>query len=439
MGSWTGATTLTEIFQTTNNWKRYVAWKEGRVRPAVVAHVNRMLTCRTVQRGMHLYRCDSCDLVKVVPHSCKSVCCSSCGKARTDQWCKELLSDLLDVPYRHLVFTIPWELRLLIQDNRQVLLDVLFRAAARAVLSLTAGQVWPRGRKSQAWLAAKKKHSPYVPGMIIVLHTFGSDLKWNPHLHVILTAGGLSRNGARWVSAPRRYLVPAPLLATEWKLNVITGVREAHESQPLFRRRLRSDRRRRIDVDKLLGHIRKKRWHILVGPTLRQADKVVRYACRYTKRPAIAEGRIVRFKNGYVTFRFKDYHRGGAHGYKTLPVLTFIDRLVQHLPERNFRQVRYYGMFSTAKRTEHLATARSILAQRKKRRMAPITWAQRRKAAGDRRPLSCPQCGRAMVFWCLLFGNHAALARIIGVQPEDRIPPGTVVSGAVVRSASTAA
>jgi hypothetical protein len=227
MGSWTGATTLTEIFQTTNNWKRYVAWKEGRVRPAVVAHVNRMLTCRTVQRGMHLYRCDSCDLVKVVPHSCKSVCCSSCGKARTDQWCKELLSDLLDVPYRHLVFTIPWELRLLIQDNRQVLLDVLFRAAARAVLSLTAGQVWPRGRKSQAWLAAKKKHSPYVPGMIIVLHTFGSDLKWNPHLHVILTAGGLSRNGARWVSAPRRYLVPAPLLATEWKLNVITGVREA--------------------------------------------------------------------------------------------------------------------------------------------------------------------------------------------------------------------
>ena len=128
-------------------------------------------------------------------------------------------------------------------------------------------------------------------------------------------------------------------------------------------------RRRRIDIDKLLGHIRKKRWHILVGPALRRADKVVRYACRYTKRPAIAEGRILWFKDGYVTFRFKDYHQGGAHGYKALPVLTFIDRLVQHLPERNFRQVRYYGLFSNAKRTEHLATARQVLAQRKKRRV----------------------------------------------------------------------
>jgi hypothetical protein len=142
--------------------------------------------------------------------------------------------------------------------------------------------------------------------MIMVLHTFGSDIKWNPHLHVIITAGGLSLDHQRWVSAPKRYLVPAPLLGTEWKLNVIAGVRKAHTDHNLFRRRLRKDRRRRINIDKLLGHIRKKRWHILIGPSLRCADKVVRYACRYTKRPVIAEGRIVKFERGYVTFHFKD-------------------------------------------------------------------------------------------------------------------------------------
>jgi hypothetical protein len=204
---------------------------------------------------------------------------------------------MLDVPYRHLVFTLPWELRLLIQDNRKLLLDVLFRAAADAILSLTAAGPLPKGRKSLKWVKGRKRLKPYLPGMIMVLHTFGSDIKWNPHLHVIITAGGLSLDHQRWVSAPKRYLVPAPLLGTEWKLNVIAGVRKAHTE---------------------------KRWHILIGPSLRCADKAVRYACRYTKRPVIAEGRIVKFERGYVTFHFKDYHKGGARSFKKLPVLVFI-------------------------------------------------------------------------------------------------------------------
>lgn len=422
MSQWGGSITIAEILRANNNWKRYLAWKAGQVRQAVVRHVMRMLACRTAKLGLHLFLCEECGTVKVVPHSCKSVFCSSCGKVRTDQWCRELLSDMLDVRYRHLVFTLPWELRLLIQDNRRVLLNVLFRAAADAVLSLTSGAPAAQGRKSQAWLEAKRQPMAYLPGMIIVLHTFGSDLKWNPHLHVILTAGGLSLDGQRWIPGPKRALVPAPLLGTEWKLNVIQGIREAHRANPLYRRRLRSDRRRRINIDQLLGHIRKKRWHILIGPSLDSADKVVRYACRYTKRPVIAEGRILRHQDGYVTFRFKDYHQGGAHGVKKLPVLVFIDRLLQHLPEIQFRQVRNYGLFSNAKRTKLLTMARQILAQRKNRRPKAQTWAQRRKAAGDRKPLSCPRCGHPMELWCLLFGHPKVIAQLLGIEPEERIP-----------------
>ena len=187
---------------TSNNFQRYIAWKGGQVRRAVHHHVSRMLSCRTAKLGLHLFGCSNCPTVKVVPHSCKSVFCSSCGKVRTDQWCDELLSDLLEVPYRHLVFTLPWELRLLIQDNRRVLLNVLFRAAADAVLSLSGQGPTPRGRKSQPWLAARRPSRRYLPGLIIVLHTFGSDLKWNPHLHMIVTAGGLNGAGDRWQAAP---------------------------------------------------------------------------------------------------------------------------------------------------------------------------------------------------------------------------------------------
>jgi len=249
----------------------------------------------------------------------------------------------------------------------------------------------------------------------------------------------LSLDGKRWIRAPKRYLVPAPLLGTEWKLNVIASVRKAHEKYTLFRRRLRKDRRRRIDIDKLLGHIRKKRWHILIGPSLKSAGKAVRYACRYTKRPVIAEGRIVKFEKGYVTFKFKDYHKGGSQSFKKMPVLVFIDRLVQHLPEHNFRQVRHYGLFSTAKRTQCLAKARQLLAQRKKRRPTPMTWEKRRKAAGDRKPLSCPQCGHPMELWCLLFGRHNYIAHMMGIKPDERINAETLLTRTQVLSQTLAA
>lgn len=428
-------------------WSQYVAWKQGRVRRGVFVRVSQMLACRTAKLGVTLYVCPGCEMVRVVPHSCNSVACPSCGMVRTDAWCAGLLSDILDVGYRHLVFTLPWQLRLPIFDNRKTLLDVLFRAASDAIQSLTSGTPAPLGTSSQKWLAGRKSHGwrhgrgprrpLFVPGIIVVLHTFGSDLKWNPHLHVIVTAGGLTCDGGRWVHAPKRYLVPAPLLGTEWKLRVLQGVARAHRRQPLYCRRLRTDRRRRINIPEMLGHIRTLRWHILIGKTLCTAEKAVRYACRYTKRPVVAEGRILSLNaKGWVTFLYKDYHTGGATRTKSYPVLTFLDKVFQHFPDERFRQVRHYGIFSTRCRSTALPTARRLLAQRKKRRPSPTTWEQRRKAAGNGSPLSCPQCGRQMLLWCLLFGSPDALARLLKLgSAKERIPPDTVTTGAEVRDA----
>lgn len=425
MNSWSGKITIADLLRDRNNWHRYIAWQEGNVRESVVRHVEKMLRCRTPLLGAHLFNCQECETVRVVPHSCKSPFCSSCGKARTDEWCGELLSDWLDVPYRHLVFTLPWQLRLPIQDNRQLLLPVLFRAAADTILSLTSGTPTPLGRKSQKYMAGRKRK--YTPGIMVVLHTFGSDLKWNVHLHVIVTSGGLSLAQKSWVSGPSRYLVPAPLLGTEWKLRVIKGIKEVYEKNGLHCRPLRGDPSRKVDIPKMLGHVRKIRWHILVGPSLKDAEQVVKYACRYTKRPAIAEGRILNYQNGYVTYRFKDYHKGGSNGVKTLPVLTFIDRLTQHLPEQRVHQVHYYGMLAPTKKNSALAKAHQLLAQRRKRHSSSQTWEARRKAAGEKSPLSCPRCGQRMEHWFFLFGSAYEIAELIDVDVWDKIPPGTFV------------
>jgi hypothetical protein len=424
-----GRITLREIFTTNNNWKRFLAWKEGRVRHAIIAAVTRMLLCRTPALGVHVLACENreCRAQRIIPHSCSSSICSSCGKARTEAWCQALLSDLLDVPYRHLVFTIPWELRLPLLDNWREGMGVLLNAAGRAILSLTTGHPKPLGRKSLKWLAKRKRRKPFLPGIIAVLHPNGDDLKLNPHVHVIVTCGGLDTEFERWVAGPRRYIVPAPLLGTEWKLRVLEGIRDSNAKAPWHLRRLRSDRRRRIKLDVLLGHIRKRRWKIRIGQSLREAGPAVRYACRYSKRPVLGEGRIVRFKKGYVTFLYKDYRQGGRRRPKHLPVLRFIERLTQHIPEKGFHKVRNYGLFAGAVRTKRLAKARQILAQRKKRRGKAPTWEQRRKAAGNKKPLSCPRCGSTQTYRFGLFGAPELIGRFIGVGPRDLIPPGTVL------------
>ena len=106
----------------------------------------------------------------------------------------------------------------------------------------------------------------------------------------------------------------------------------------------------------------------------------------------------------------------------------FMDRLLQHLPEINFRQVRHYGLFSNAKRTKALKLASQLLAQRKKRKPAPETWEQRRKAAGNRKPLSCPRCSHPMELWCELYGKPQYIASLLGISQDETIPPDTLLT-----------
>lgn len=435
MESVRGIIRVAHILRDRNNWKRFLAWKDQQgqaVRSAVRYHVNRALACRTPALGIHVYTCEACGTARLIPHSCKSRFCSSCGTARTESWCRQLLSELLDVPYRHLIFTIPWQLRLIIQDNRARLEQVLFRAAADSILALTRGTPRPLGRKAQERMARKRKK--YLPGIQEALHSFGNDIKWNPHIHMMVTAGGLSLDGEEWIDAPDRSLVSAVELATEWKLRVIELIAREHKKERLVCRRLRCDRRRRLKVGELLGNIRRRRWRVLIGPSLEDPRHAVLYCARYSRRAALGETRITKYDGQYVTFRYKDYYNQGKPAWKKLPVLVFIDRLTQHIPEKGARHFRSYGLFAPRVKTELLAKARAIIGQRKRPRPADLTWEQRRKQSGEKTPLACPRCGGHMRYAYDLFGNHAVLAFLAGCSAEERIPPQTYISASRLRA-----
>lgn len=202
-----GSYTIKQILDDEHHhWKRFKERYGVSLRPAIVEAVGKVLACRDPKRmGYHRYRCltPGCFSERIVPHSCKSRFCSSCGKVQTDQWMERALVEFLDVPYHHLVFTIPRELRNVFAWNRP-LLGILFTAAKTTVLE------WCR------------KEAGYIPGVVMVEHTFGSDLKFNPHIHMLLTEGGLSPDRERWI---RNEFIPWKMLKARWKYHVVTLLR----------------------------------------------------------------------------------------------------------------------------------------------------------------------------------------------------------------------
>lgn len=196
-----GPYTLKQILQ--DHWASFLAKYGDRLRPSIIEEVEKVLACRDPHKaGYHLYRCPAhSEVERIVPHSCKSRFCSSCGKVMVDEWIEEAWSKFLDVPYRHIVWTIPDSLWNVFLWDRK-LLDILFDGARETML---------------AWC----KERGFVPGIVMVLHTFGSKVNFNTHIHMLVTEGGLNLRKKGWVhndyfpwqafKEPWKYRVKMPL------------------------------------------------------------------------------------------------------------------------------------------------------------------------------------------------------------------------------------
>lgn len=399
-----GHKTLREVFLARNHWGRFCKENAGRIRPAVIETVRKFLRGRTPELGCHAYYCDRCDAMKIVPHSCKSRFCPSCGKVATDIWAEKALSEILPVDYHHLVFTIPWQLRSLALANRNEFFNMMFRAAADSILE---------------WFRRERKA---VPGIYAVLHTFGSDLKVHSHLHLIVTGGGLSLDQTRWIPTSGGYLMPEKGLKKRWRYQIIAGLIRLNKARKLKMPRLKCDRRRRVNFRAVISVIAKLCWYVFIGAALAEIGMTVRYVARYRKRPTIAETRVFGFDGKKVSFYYKDYTNGGKPRVRRLKVEDFIARLIRPIPEKGFRMIRGYGILANRSRKTQLVRARQCLGA--KGVPAPpekIDWRARRMAQTGEDPLACPKCGREMKLLGYYFGFHEKLYAFCGVTPPGRI------------------
>ena len=282
--------------------------------------------CRTAALGGHVEHCDRCDHQRVCYNSCRDRHCPKCQSLARAQWLEDRQSELLDVPYFHVVFTVPQRIAAVALQNKQIVYNILFRAAAETLRTI----------------AADPKHLGAQIGFFAVLHTWGQTLCDHPHLHCVVPGGGIAPDGTRWISCRPNFFLPVAVLARLFRRLFIDYLTQAFDTGDLqFFSSLEPLRMR----DAFLRHIassRKKDWVVYAKPPFAGPEEVLKYVARYTHSVAISNNRLLDINDGRVAFRWKDYRNGDCHKTMTLSA----DRVHPSVPaSRSPRRVPTNSLF----------------------------------------------------------------------------------------------
>jgi hypothetical protein len=311
--------------------------------------VRAILSCRTLSRGGHLYRCSPCAKMEFAYHSCHHRACPNCGALKAADWLEQRKLRLLPVPYFLLTFTVPEELRALFKAEPKFCYDLLFKVTAQALCDVAL---------------SKLKGEPAALG---VLHTWSRQLVFHPHIHYIVPGGFLSENRLRWIRLKDpNFLLPERVLS--------------RRARNLFRLALHSRPELHAQVPSAVW---KKEW-IVNTQAVGSGERALGYLANYVQRTALSSQRILKEENGRTTFQ---YRQGDTGAWKllTLDTREFLRRFLQHVLPGGFHRVRYYGWWSPAARTKW------------ERILALLDW-----SAGARPPKrpawikTCSCCGQPM-------------------------------------------
>jgi len=379
------------------------AWRAthaGHVSLAQLKAMSVIETCRTAALGGHLKGCEDCGHRRIAYNSCRNRHCPKCQGAAAREWLAAREADLLPVGYFHVVFTLPAEVADIAFHNKAVVYDLLFKAASETMMAI----------------AADLRHLGARIGITAVLHTWGSAMTHHPHIHMIVPGGGISLDGARWVSSRPAFLLPVRVLGALFRRLFLTRLLELHTAGRLQFFGDHSGLNDQRAFARHLAPIRKKKWVIYAKPPFSGPEAVLAYLSRYTHRIAISNHRLISFDEAGVTSRYKDYRRSGADRQRTMTLHAdeFIRRFLVHVLPQGFHRIRHYGLLASAGRKANVARASELLA-------VPVTAGPAAPdAPSDPRP-PCPCCGGRMVVIEIL--EPATRAR---APPRLRRPAGMV-------------
>lgn len=375
-----------------DHWHGFLKIYENKIRSNVKKEVEKVLKCKDTKYGFIELKCDKCNTKKKIGFTCKSRFCTSCGKIYTDNWIDNMLGNLINVKHRHIVFTIPEELRKFFGIDRQRL-KILPKCAARAVTS---------------WMHSLNKKEEFTPGIVTVIHTFGRDLKWNPHVHMMVTEGGKG-NITEW-----RHIrhISYESLRKRWQkilLDEITNISGNTKEVKLIKNKLYKE--------KVKG------FYVHAKTEIKSAKIAAKYVGRYVGRPAIAESRILKYDGKNVTYKYTR-HEDNKVIVETVHVYEFIKRIIRHIPEKNFKMIRYFGIYSRRSKCKVnfiKMIDKRILSIRK----SIANWENRILAIAGVDPCKCPNCKNKMRFHDIVYPKYGSMRERLRIkiisENEDKL------------------
>ena len=331
--------------------------------------------CCTKQLGGRQYHCDDCTESFWVYHSCRNRACPKCHAKQTQQWLAKRQAELLPCDYYHAVATVPSELRDVFRRHQKLMYGLLMRVSAEAVQEL----------------CAKKRHLGALPGILSIFHSWNGQLQYHPHVHMLITGGGASRDGQHWEPSRGKFLVPVKVLSRKIAAKFRDALRK--EEPELFAT--------------ISSAAWRREWVSFCKHYGRGNEAVLKYLSRYVFRTAISNARILAMDDTHVTFRWKD-RNSNTWQTERIAGVAFLRRFLQHVLPRGFHRCRYYGLWHASKRDLSSRAWLLLILQKPMDATVPITIAKlldelnqpgededlKAHHDDDRTPC-CPHCGSA--------------------------------------------
>jgi len=349
---------------------------ERRVMGAIAA-------CRTAALGGHVDQCADCGVIRIAYNSCRNRHCPKCQNLTRAEWLQARRADLLPVPYFHVVFTLPAQLREIAFHNKAAVYDILMRIAAETLRTI----------------AADPRHLGAEIGLVSVLHTWGQTLDHHPHVHCIVPGGGLSPDRTRWIACRPGFFLPVRVLSRLFRRRFLAELDTAYRAGRLrFSGALAALADPAAFAQRLAG-LRRIDWVVYAKPPFGGPEQVLNYLSRYTHRVAIANSRLVALEDGRVSFRWRDYRHGARNRIMTLAADEFIRRFLLHTLPDGFKRIRHYGFLANSCRAGRLALCRQLLdaPPPEPPPPPPRDYRERLRRLTGRDLDICPCCGGTMV------------------------------------------
>ena len=337
--------------------------------PSQLRAIDDISKCMTSEMGGGHYHCSKCAKDFWRYHGCRNRSCPKCHGRQIKEWLEKRQAEVLPCQHFHVIATVPHELNRLFSGNQKVMYDILMKSAADALKEL----------------AAENKYVGGEIGILSVLHTWTSKLEYHPHVHMLATGGGLAKDGVSWHEAPYKFLVPvkklSPLICKTFSAILKKKHPELHE--------------------KIEQKVWRREWCSYCKHYGDGGDAVVKYLARYAFRAAITNNRIMKITGNKVTFRYKDNSTGSLQGLE-ISGHEFLRRFMFHILPKGFHKVRYYGLWSPARRKQQCAAKHGLQLLRLTRQLKDTEFpkavevdegTESSASTEQEHSVKCPNCG----------------------------------------------